>query len=61
MSQNEPLLERLANTANKLRHMWGNNPDSDNIEEAIKALTPEAVVTPDEAPAPSTTKRQAKG
>lgn len=29
----------LQNAANKLRVMWGNNPDSDVIDKAVELLT----------------------
>lgn len=48
-----PIQNQLQNLANKLRQMWGNNPDSNLIEEAAKLLTPEeAKVSPEKVPAP---------
>ena len=47
------LIDRLQNTANKLRVMWGNNPDSLIIEEgisALKAQAPAVAEAPTEAP-----------
>lgn len=38
------LIPALTNVANKLAQMWGNNPDSDLIREAVKQL--EAVPEP---------------
>jgi hypothetical protein len=46
----QTLNERLTHVANKLRHLWGRNPDSDTIEEAI-ALLREASVAPVDTPA----------
>lgn len=43
------LIENLQNTANKLRMMWGNNPDSEIIEQGIEALKAKAPAAP-EAP-----------
>ena len=34
----DKLLSGLRNVANKLRNMWGNNPDSDLIDQAVIEL-----------------------
>lgn len=54
---NPEQLTTLQNTANKLRMMWGNNPDSLIIEEAIKALSTKAPAE-DESTAPKTIARK---
>jgi hypothetical protein len=45
---NPTLIERLQNSANKLRHLWGQNDDSTAIEEAIAILSVPAEDTPTE-------------
>lgn len=35
------LVAGLADLANKLRHMWGQNPESDLLDEAVKQLQEE--------------------
>ena len=53
----EQLTAELQNIANKLRALWGNNPDSETIEEAIKALQGKNTTnTTTEAEAPATTR-----
>ena len=41
------LISALNNVANKLAQLWGNNPDTDLIREAVKLLeaTPEPTKT----------------
>lgn len=57
-----PIEAKLQNLANKLRQMWGQNPDADLIEEAAALLTPEAeaVEPQDPAPAPAKGKKTPK-
>lgn len=47
----------LQNLANKLRALWGNNPDSALIEEAIRLL-PEAEAAAEEAAEPTTRRKK---
>lgn len=47
---NPTLIERLQQSANKLRHLWGQNDDSNSIEEAIKILVQQETAVAAEKP-----------
>lgn len=54
---NDDLKFRLQNIAGKLRQLWGENSDSQTIDEAVALFD---APTPVETPAPAQTKKVTK-